>query len=1247
MPRAVHFEKDGTVRYSDEITKIAITKQGDTYTIYDYTSGLMTKNMTKSEVNKHLRTYKRLFDEFAARNYGNNAIGLTDRDVRGQTVSAEAARKALPDTLSAYTEEEKRHIQAKSDSVIATTLNDVITFFKRAATDTSNKAGTMYIGKISTKTAAKIQRETGINTFNKSIALNAHDIRHMLKEHGDAETERLRGQEAISENNIEYVVRTIAEPDEVTAQTDEKSGVTTLIFKKEIEGRTTAITIFSEKRKTLTLKTAWIIKNGQHISPPFDAKAPNTTPKSELSLDTVLTDSISQTTPDVNTSSKNNSNERRALPETPASKSAKFDAYARENLEGYGGLSDAGKSMIRKLIRDGRANGVAEDVILSAARVSARSGLDVVFSKEGARGGDGRIEGNTVYIDPTAAGERIRSKLLLHEVGHAIVRSKKGKRLIAEAFKQISPERSQEIAERYQKFYQKQGVSMEEYVPIINEEIAMHHIEDVLGNANAWEYILSKEQTMGQRFLSFFKGASEAYSADQKLSRTARKLLRTYKKLFDEFAARNRGSNGVDAAAVSFMNSEKMHDTDKRYALSSNAESDVDTALTNISYREDVRLTDASPSIIISQKGVRDLPMLMKASHIRENIFTEQEAQNMGLKADEHTHYHGLGKELFLKIIDGLDGVTLAYRGTKNASNASRRQNYFLLISQYKDANGNAINVPIYINETGQHNRVFIDTNKIATVFGRKQFAEYINKEIKNGNLVRIKNRNTQASERTALIAGGYSENVSTNSISQNPQDVNTSSKNNSDERMALKDDAGIEATKKNAGNPYSYETLISKPDMVITALEEDVPRDANGKISRARVRAKGLANVRKQNNSKNTEEFSYARCDDTGTDIRVNINGINHGLDRRIETNGKAAIIIGDLIKNAIKVNEVNSLSQGHEGDYVLLSCFSEGTDLYGTSIYVDRLSNEVTGMDSIDILYSANGKKIGTAAPNARVSDRSPSLTVPTISISQLLEKCNTKFKDIFSKDVYEHFGTEKDTSTKLGSTTRYALQETPAKKSTKSANPDADSAAYWKNEYENLKGRDRLLGLLMSKAQQMKELKLGTFANSTQYESEVFRKSIESLAKIQFRGNLNVSGTRRIIKDLRSWYQESNSMLGYVDERNPGYYVKGVAEMMDALANGEKGFTKNDLSMLYDVMSYFVNFVKTWGKVYRQGKWIDAETEARRYVDVLHTNAQIKGGIANKFSGSTYAQTFFDPMSVARRMDLISSTFAETLR
>ena len=207
-----------------------------------------------------------------------------------------------------------------------------------------------------------------------------------------------------------------------------------------------------------------------------------------------------------------------------------------------------------------------------------------------------------------------------------------------------------------------------------------------------------------------------------------------------------------------------------KYSLSKNAKEDLHNALYDINYRQEVLLRDESPSIMTSQKGVKNLPMAMQASHIRENVFTEEDAINLGLRVNDHTHYHGLGEEFFLQIVDGLDNVKEAYRGTKNASDPSRRENYFLLVSEFTDKNGNTINVPVYINEHAQYNRVFIDVNKISTVFGRDHFRDYINRQIQNNNLVKIKNRNTQASERGALIAPGYGMDASIHSISQNSE---------------------------------------------------------------------------------------------------------------------------------------------------------------------------------------------------------------------------------------------------------------------------------------------------------------------------------------------------------------------------------------------------------------------------------------------------------------------------------------------
>ena len=148
----------------------------------------------------------------------------------------------------------------------------------------------------------------------------------------------------------------------------------------------------------------------------------------------------------------------------------------------------------------------------------------------------------------------------------------------------------------------------------------------------------------------------------------------------------------------------------------------------------------------------------------------------MGLRTGKGINYHGLGEKFFLKIIDVLDSVKEAYRGTKNASKQERSENYFLLISTFTDKNGDIINVPVYINEHGNVNNVFLDVNKISTVFGRKNLREYIKRQVTNGDLVRIKNRSNQASESNAPIARDYGETASTRIIRNEEPVVNNES---------------------------------------------------------------------------------------------------------------------------------------------------------------------------------------------------------------------------------------------------------------------------------------------------------------------------------------------------------------------------------------------------------------------------------------------------------------------------------------
>ena len=230
-----------------------------------------------------------------------------------------------------------------------------------------------------------------------------------------------------------------------------------------------------------------------------------------------------------------------------------------------------------------------------------------------------------------------------------------------------------------------------------------------------------------------------------------------------------------------------------RYSLSANAAEEIKKALADKNYSSEIKLTDTTPTIMLGHNGVKNLPLMMRATHLRENILTREQAKAKGLPTNPGINYHGLGEPLFLDAIADLDNVKEAYRGTQKSPNSDRRENYFLLISEKIDASGNTINIPVFINETAKYNNVFMDVNKAATVFGREQLRKYINRKLADGSLVRIKRRSIQSSEVSSPIEPHYRKNASSidNSVSQNDPVVNTQSmqdveKDSSDERHSL-----------------------------------------------------------------------------------------------------------------------------------------------------------------------------------------------------------------------------------------------------------------------------------------------------------------------------------------------------------------------------------------------------------------------------------------------------------------------------
>lgn len=155
----------------------------------------------------------------------------------------------------------------------------------------------------------------------------------------------------------------------------------------------------------------------------------------------------------------------------------------------------------------------------------------------------------------------------------------------------------------------------------------------------------------------------------------------------------------------------------------------IDNVLKNINERNPVRLRDYTPQVLV-ENGVKDLPMYENPSHIRKNILTEQEARKLELSVRKNDHYHGLGKKLYVKVINSLDNPRVIFKNKTNKD--------YLILTTLKDKNNNNIIVPIELETVTDINKLRIYTNRIKSVYGKTNLNNYIKKNINQNEFVKI-----------------------------------------------------------------------------------------------------------------------------------------------------------------------------------------------------------------------------------------------------------------------------------------------------------------------------------------------------------------------------------------------------------------------------------------------------------------------------------------------------------------------------
>ena len=221
----------------------------------------------------------------------------------------------------------------------------------------------------------------------------------------------------------------------------------------------------------------------------------------------------------------------------------------------------------------------------------------------------------------------------------------------------------------------------------------------------------------------------------------------------------------------------------------------------------------------------------------------------------------------------------------------------------------------------------------------------------------------------------------------------------------------------------YSYEILTAKPDMRVTNVDDSVPyRPA--REARKEIVARAIANAKKIGRT-NENGNAVVRVADTGDEVILSAKGLRHGLDRRFSVNAPVTLKAGEIIRNAIRINEFTPENAQVDASYALIGAAKNAkNEPYIVQFVVNRISNEVT---DVDVLYAVNAKKEpGALLPDVTGTDAPAILTDSVISIRSLLDYVNRYFPDVLPESVLRHYNHDRRPEGKLGENALYQMRD-----------------------------------------------------------------------------------------------------------------------------------------------------------------------------------------------------------------------------
>ena len=184
-------------------------------------------------------------------------------------------------------------------------------------------------------------------------------------------------------------------------------------------------------------------------------------------------------------------------------------------------------------------------------------------------------------------------------------------------------------------------------------------------------------------------------------------------------------------------------------------------------------------------------------------------------------------------------------------------------------------------------------------------------------------------------------------------------------------------------------------------------------------------------------------------------------------------------------------------------------------------------------------------------------------------------------------------------------------------------------YKKEFAHDEKRETGIGILLYNVTEIMNIKNHKYAKALQVFFDDFLGVQKDIGKLLVRGNINKSSARKIAGSLSSWYTEKNEMLG-------DYFSQEIANKINNFKSieGVKGpLSSTEIWDLVQITTHLKNFFKNYGKIWRDGKLVDAKKIAEKQYKIALDAVKSSTPFQNILRRGQY---FITPASVAAIWD-----------